>query len=60
MFPRIDKEACIDCCECVNVCPGLVFSHTEEGVKVTHPQECIECRACEDACPTGALTLIEE
>ena len=59
MIPKINKEACIGCGECVRSCPGQVFTQVEAEIQVTAPEECIECRACEDACPTGAIQLAD-
>ena len=59
MIPRIDVNRCTECGECVDACPGQVFTKEDEGIKVSYPEECIECRACEDACPVGAVLLVD-
>jgi len=59
MIPRIDINHCTDCGECVDACPGQVFTKDEEGVRVILPEECIECRACEDVCPVDAVRLVD-
>ncbi len=47
---RIDKEACINCGKCANVCEMQI-----DPVKnVNHP-ECIHCGACKKACPVKAI-----
>jgi NAD-dependent dihydropyrimidine dehydrogenase PreA subunit len=59
MIPRIDSELCTECGECVDACPGQVFTKGEEGVNVAYPEECIECRACEEVCPVEAVRLVD-
>ena len=53
MPPIIDKNQCIGCGICVNVCPQDVFfgSKKKKVPKVTYPEECWHCNACVLDCP---------
>ena len=62
MPPIIDKEKCIECGTCAQICPLDVirFVKDENGkkhVKVKYPYECWHCRACVMDCPKGAIEL---
>lgn len=62
MPPIIDKEKCIECGICAQICPLDVirFVKDENGkkhVKVKYPYECWHCRACVKDCPKGAITM---
>ncbi len=56
----IDKELCIGCGSCVDVCQSDVFHGSKEGEvpSVTYPEECWHCNACVFVCPAeGAVRL---
>lgn len=53
----IDREQCIGCGACVDVCPFAALS-LEDGVAVANEQ-CTLCRACLDVCPVNAIGLPE-
>ena len=60
MPPIIDKEKCIGCGTCVQICPCEVFDvdHQPGTVPVAlYPQECWHCNACVLDCPAGAVSL---
>ena len=60
MPPIIDKEKCIDCGICVDVCPQDVYfgSKERETPVVSYPEECWHCDACVLECPVeGAVRL---
>jgi adenylylsulfate reductase subunit B len=60
MPPIIDKNRCITCGICVNICPQDVFfgSKRKKVPKVTYPEECWHCNACVLDCPKeGAIRL---
>ena len=60
MPPIIDREKCICCGKCVDVCSSDVFfgSKTGETPTVSFPEECWHCNACVLDCPAeGAVTL---
>lgn len=56
-----DKEKCIGCNRCVNVCQcDILFPNEQKGEHpiVMYPGECYYCGACVMVCPKpGAITL---
>lgn len=60
MPPVIEKEKCIQCGKCVDICTEDVFFGSEEKKMpvVAYPEECWHCNACVDTCPEkGAIRL---
>lgn len=62
MPPIIDKEKCIECGTCAQICPLDVirFVKNEDGKKIVavkYPYECWHCRACVKDCPKGAISM---
>lgn len=60
----IDTDKCQACGDCVDNCPNLLFSITEEdGRKYAmvsgDPDECIGCLSCEASCNEGAISVTE-
>lgn len=55
--PIIDKNKCVNCGTCVDVCPMECFENTQGDVTVTLPDECIGCKACEVQCPHSAIIV---
>jgi len=60
----IDKEKCIGCGICSQVCPHTVFEfvpHQESASKtyaeIRNRDRCMECGACALNCPRGAITV---
>lgn len=56
--PIIDPALCINCMQCVLVCPRDVFAAVREEVKTVvavKPDQCEECLACYKQCPTDAI-----
>ncbi|MCI1778547.1 MAG: 4Fe-4S binding protein [Bacteroidales bacterium] len=66
--PDINKDKCIGCGICVNVCPANVFELqekeeiTKSGIKnnkktsiVIHPESCRMCGKCIQKCPQKAI-----
>jgi NAD-dependent dihydropyrimidine dehydrogenase PreA subunit len=54
---RLDKEKCVGCGRCVEVCPRDVFVMRERKAEVLDRDCCIECGACERNCEFGALSV---
>ena len=60
MPPLIDKQKCIGCHTCVNVCSADVYGNQAPGTKipvVKFPNECWACNACVIDCPVHAIRL---
>ncbi|AGA68995.1 hypothetical protein Desdi_1501 [Desulfitobacterium dichloroeliminans LMG P-21439] len=59
MPPVIDKNKCILCEECAQICTMDVFGPTvpDEVPEVRYPDECWHCNACALDCPVDAITL---
>jgi NAD-dependent dihydropyrimidine dehydrogenase PreA subunit len=56
--PVIDPSLCINCVQCILVCPRDVFAARRADVKTVvavRPEQCEECLACYKQCPTDAI-----
>lgn len=56
MGTRVDKEKCIDCGKCEDVCPSEVYSMDKGELEIILPDDCIFCNGCIPVCPTNALS----
>lgn len=61
---RIERERCIGCFECVDICPQVsgvefpVFERGAEGFPIVACEEsCIGCLSCEAACRADAIRV---
>lgn len=61
MPPVIDRNKCVKCGYCAEICPLDVIriKKTDNGkeIVVKFPYECWHCRACVKDCPQGAIRL---
>jgi ferredoxin len=55
MAVKIDKEACIGCGACVDVCPVNALSMVD-GKAECDDNACIDCGACIATCPVQAIS----
>ena len=56
MIEVVDRDRCIGCDRCIDVCPTRVFDRGEDGVPViARHDSCQTCFQCEAWCPTDAL-----
>ncbi len=51
----IDKDLCVTCGKCVEVCPVDAISSGEESYSID-PEVCISCGECEKICPVKAIS----
>ena len=59
MPPVINRETCIGCGTCAQICCMDVFGPAPPKAvpQVRYPEECWHCRACVMDCPAGAIEL---
>lgn len=56
MIEVLSAERCVECNQCVAVCPTNVFDRGEDGIPVIARQDdCQTCFMCELYCPVDAL-----
>jgi len=56
---QIEREECIGCHLCIEVCPRGVYTFNDEDFKVDlmFPEMCINCNACVKRCPVECLHI---
>ncbi len=54
---ELDRETCIGCGMCVEVCPQQVFEVAEGKAGLLDRDGCMECGACANNCPVAALKV---
>lgn len=52
---RLDRDACIGCGRCLEVCPHAVFVLADRKSRIADRDACMECGACARNCPVEAL-----
>jgi len=53
--PRVDKELCSLCENCISHCPAGAL--TMDEYPVVSPELCITCFCCQELCPHKAIEL---
>ena len=56
----VNKDKCIGCCSCVNVCPVNAIKLGADGKAQIDKNICIKCHTCENICPVGAIKIEED
>ncbi|MGX6591730.1 4Fe-4S dicluster domain-containing protein [Cetobacterium ceti] len=59
MAYRINKEECISCGACQEVCPVSCISEDENGKRVIDEDVCIDCGSCASVCPVSCISHVE-
>jgi NAD-dependent dihydropyrimidine dehydrogenase PreA subunit len=54
---KLDKNKCIGCGRCVEVCPHSVFELADRKTVIVDLDSCMECGACARNCPVKALDV---
>lgn len=52
-----DEEKCIDCGECMSLCPVDAISASEDWSIEVDDQRCIGCGFCTSSCPMRAINI---
>ncbi|MBM3245516.1 MAG: 4Fe-4S dicluster domain-containing protein [Candidatus Omnitrophica bacterium] len=54
---KINSELCIDCGNCLKVCPMQLesYKYKGKGIKIVGERDCLKCGSCVIACPGKAL-----
>lgn len=56
MSIRIDKDKCVSCGKCTDVCPGnLIYKDENKKAFIKYPRDCWGCTACLKECGVGAI-----
>ncbi len=56
MSIRIDREKCIACAKCMQICPGkLLYPDQAKKAFIKYPRDCWGCTACLKECRAGAI-----
>ena len=50
---RVDREKCVGCGGCVDLCPRTAIKFTKDRASVD-TQLCLECKTCVKVCPVKA------
>ncbi|MCG8689317.1 MAG: 4Fe-4S binding protein [Desulfobacterales bacterium] len=53
----LDKDLCVGCTLCTQVCPHQVLEMQDTKADIVDFNACMECGACVQNCPTGALNV---
>jgi adenylylsulfate reductase subunit B len=56
MPPVINRDRCIACGTCMDICPLDCIYLKDEIAEVLYPDECWHCGACRQDCPEAAIT----
>ena len=56
MSIRIDRETCVGCGRCHDVCPGTLIKLADDGhAFIKYPRDCWGCTSCVKECPVHAI-----
>jgi NAD-dependent dihydropyrimidine dehydrogenase PreA subunit len=53
----LDRENCIGCALCTEVCPHQVFALIDRKAQIVDRDACMECGACALNCPVRVITV---
>lgn len=54
-----DEDRCIDCGECISLCPVKAISPANDWTIEVDDLKCIGCNFCTSSCPTRAIRVTE-
>lgn len=55
MSIQINRDKCIGCGKCTQVCPGTLIEVQEKKAVMQYPKDCWGCVSCVKECPVGAI-----
>ena len=55
VLPRIDRDRCTGCGDCVDVCHANALAIRELKAVIVSPDYCDYCTECEAVCPVSAI-----
>ncbi|HCY84068.1 MAG TPA: 4Fe-4S ferredoxin [Desulfobacteraceae bacterium] len=53
----LDRDKCVGCTLCTQVCPHQVFEMRDRKADIVDFDACMECGACVTNCPSEALSV---
>ena len=53
---RVDKNKCVKCGRCKNICPAKAIEVQENGASFDR-EKCISCFCCMEVCPVEAIEM---
>ena len=53
----VDREECVGCEACLDVCPVAAISMDDEKAQID-PGQCTRCGACIEECPVEAIRRV--
>jgi ferredoxin len=56
-LPRIDRQRCTGCRDCIAACPEGILGQVDGKASLLFPDQCIFCHLCEEVCPVDAIEL---
>lgn len=54
---ELNRERCVGCGRCREVCPHQVFEMEGKLARLRDPDACMECGACAGNCPVAAIQV---
>jgi Na+-translocating ferredoxin:NAD+ oxidoreductase subunit B len=55
-YPKVDKEKCIACGNCIDACPFDAIEINNGSAEIIE-EKCQKCNKCISACPTNAIKI---
>ena len=55
MSIRINKDKCVGCKKCQEVCPGTLIQIEDKKAVIKYPKNCWGCASCVKECKVGAI-----